>query len=250
MTDAAPALSIPALAIIVPMHNEAGHVASLMAEIDRALASFGPLEIIAVDDGSRDRTHEELQVAQKTLPALRIVRHATNCGQSQATISGVLAARAEWIVTLDGDGQNDPADAVKLIAARDARGATSADTLFIGHRIVRDNGPAKAQASRAANAIRAFVLGDDTPDSGCGLKLLRREMFLALPRFDALHRFMPALVLRAGGAVVSVPVTQRRRTYGRSHYGIFIRGLIGAVDLLGVWWLMRRSSCPTKSMSG
>jgi dolichol-phosphate mannosyltransferase len=238
MTDAAPALSI-----IVPMHNEAGHVAGLMAEIHAALTSFGPLEIIAVDDGSRDRTHEELTAAQKMLPALRVVQHHKNCGQSQATISGVLAARAEWIITLDGDGQNDPADAAKLIAARDAR-SNAGDTLFIGHRIVRDNGPAKARASRIANSIRAFVLGDATPDSGCGLKLLRREVFLALPRFDALHRFMPALVLRAGGAVVSVPVTQRRRAYGRSHYGILVRGLIGAVDLLGVWWLMRRNTRP------
>jgi len=244
MTDAAPALSIPMLSIIVPMHNEAGHVVGLMAEIDRALASFGPLEIIAVDDGSRDRTVDELAAVQKVSPILRIVRHAANCGQSQATISGLLAARAEWVLTLDGDGQNDPADAAKLIAARDARGNGAANTLFIGHRIVRQNGPAKARASQMANAVRAFVLNDATPDSGCGLKLLRRELFLALPRFDALHRFMPALVLRAGGAVVSVPVTQRPRTYGRSHYGILIRGLIGAVDLLGVWWLMRRNTNP------
>jgi dolichol-phosphate mannosyltransferase len=232
----------PAFSIVVPMHNEAGHVAALLAEIAQAFASFGAVEIIAVDDASRDRTADELHTAQKSLATLRIVRHDTNCGQSQAIISGVLAARGEWIITLDGDGQNDPADAAKLVAARDARGADANDTLFIGHRVMRQNGPAKALASRVANAVRASVLGDATPDSGCGLKLLRCEMFLALPRFDALHRFMPALVIRAGGHVVSIPVAHRARTYGRSHYGIFRRGLLGLVDLLGVWWLMRRHS--------
>ncbi|MDX2144286.1 MAG: glycosyltransferase family 2 protein [Rhodospirillaceae bacterium] len=234
-----PHSSLP-LSVVVPMHNEAGHVASLMAEIVRVCGAAGSFEIVAVDDGSRDRTHDELVAAQAHAPMLHIVRHGARCGQSQALISGVAAARGEWVLTLDGDGQNDPADGVKLIAAREAAGARADRTLFIGHRVARHNGPGKALASRIANTVRAYVLRDATPDSGCGLKLFRRDVFLALPRFDALHRFMPALVLRAGGQVVSVPVAHRPRGYGRSHYGILGRGLIGIIDLLGVWWLMRR----------
>ena len=243
MTDT-PLSPPPAFSIVVPMQNEAGHVAPLMAEIARVFGALGSFEIIAVDDGSRDRTHDELLTAQKTAPMLRILQHATGCGQSQAVITGVLAARAAWVITLDGDGQNDPADALKLIAARDATGANAAPTLFIGHRVIRQGNGGKATASHIANTVRAFVLGDHTPDSGCGLKLFPRDLFLALPRFDALHRFMPALVLRAGGRVVSVPVSHRARTYGRSHYGIILRGLLGLIDLLGVWWLMRRYTSP------
>ncbi|MBL8629615.1 MAG: glycosyltransferase [Rhodospirillaceae bacterium] len=230
------------LSVVVPMHNEAGGIARLMAEISAALSDFAPFEIIAVDDASRDRTLDELKAALSVVPQLRIVQHDHNCGQSQATISGVLAARGTWVATLDGDGQNDPADILKLIAARDERTGPDA-TLFIGHRTQRDEGH-KTTASKIANAIRAFILRDATPDSGCGLKLFHRDLFLALPRFNALHRFMPALTLRAGGGVVSVPVSQRPRTYGRSHYGIFGRGLIGLIDLLGVWWLMRRHTQP------
>jgi len=226
------------------MHNEAGNVATLLPEIAKAIAGQGAFEIVAVDDGSRDRTFDELTAAQKTIPALRLIRHDKNCGQSQALISGVLAAKALWIITLDGDGQNDPADAAKLIAARAASGASD-QTLFIGHRVTRSGNGGKALASSVANAVRSFVLKDNTPDSGCGLKLFRRDLFLTLPRFDALHRFMPALTLRVGGAVVSVPVGHRARGYGRSHYGIFLRGLIGVVDLLGVWWLMRRYTRPS-----
>jgi dolichol-phosphate mannosyltransferase len=236
---------VPAFSIVVPMQDEAGHVATLLSEIEKAFVSFGPIEIIVVDDASRDRTFDELSVAQKRTPNLRIVRHATHCGQSQAIISGVLASHGQWIVTIDGDGQNDPADAAKLIGARDARGAAAENTLFIGHRASRQQNDVKALASRIANAVRGSVLGDATPDSGCGLKLISRASFFTLPRFDALHRFMPALVLRAGGSVVSVPVTQRPRTYGRSHYGLFARGLIGLIDLLGVWWLMRRHTRPS-----
>jgi dolichol-phosphate mannosyltransferase len=228
----------------MPIHNEAGNVSGLVSEIVRALAPLSAFEIIAVDDGSRDRTPDELRAAQTTAPMLRVIRHDSRCGQSQALISGVAAARGDWVLTLDGDGQNNPADGLKLIAARDAAGPRADQTLFIGHRVARHNGPGKALASRVANAVRAFVLGDATPDSGCGLKLIRRDVFLALPRFDALHRFMPALVLRAGGQVVSVPVAHRPRGYGRSHYGILGRALIGVVDLLGVWWLMRRYTRP------
>jgi dolichol-phosphate mannosyltransferase len=238
-----PHSSLP-LSVVVPMHNEAGNVAGLISEIVAAVTPVSAFEIVAVDDGSRDRTHDELIAAQKIAPMLRIVRHDSRCGQSQALISGVAAARGEWALTLDGDGQNDPADGLKLFAARDRAGPRASQTLFIGHRTARHNGPGKALASRIANAVRAFVLRDDTPDSGCGLKLFHREAFLTLPRFDALHRFMPALVLRDGGQVLSVPVAHRPRGYGRSHYGILGRGLIGVVDLLGVWWLMRRHTRP------
>lgn len=243
--------SSPGLSVVVPMHNEAGHVARLMSEIAATLRAHGVaaggFEIIAVDDGSRDRTVEELNLAAASIPQLRVVRHPRNCGQSRATLSGAQQAAGSWIVTIDGDGQNDPADIAALLAARDQDGLAAVTTLYIGHRVVRAEGGGKPTASKIANAVRSAILGDRTPDSGCGLKLIRRDLLLGLPRFDALHRFMPALVIREGGSVISVPVRHRPRAYGRSHYGIFARGLIGLVDLVGVWWLMRRYTRPCRA---
>jgi dolichol-phosphate mannosyltransferase len=232
------------ISVVVPMHNEAGHVAALMDEIAVAVAHLGPVQIIAVDDASTDRTADELSLAQQRIPRLSIVRHDRNAGQSQALITGVLAADAPWVITLDGDGQNDPADIARLIAARDGTPAPER-TLFIGYRAYRAK-TAKSRASKVANIVRMIVLNDNTPDSGCGLKLFQREMFLKLPRFDALHRFMPALVIRAGGKVVSVPIRHRPRTYGQSHYGILGRGLVGIIDLIGVFWLMKRHTSPKR----
>jgi len=239
----APSLSDPiALSVVVPVRDEAGNVAQLAAEVRAALENRARYELIFVDDASLDATPAEL--AALAGPRVRVVTHMTSCGQSQATINGVLAARGEWIATLDGDGQNDPADLVRLLAARDAAGADAGRTLFIGRREGRRDNVRRLIASRIANGIRGAVLGDATPDSGCGIKLLPRALFLALPRFDALHRFMPALVIRAGGRVMSIPVAHRLRTRGVSKYTIWRRGLIGIVDMLGVFWLMRRNSRP------
>ncbi|MDX2223754.1 MAG: glycosyltransferase [Rhodospirillaceae bacterium] len=238
----------PIWSVIVPVRDEAGNIAPLAAEIDTAMAVHGPYELIVVDDGSRDGTAAELMTVASALPNLHVQTHRRSCGQSQALITGAIAARGVWIITLDGDGQNDPVDIAKLMAALSAQSdAQRARTMVIGRRARRKDGGLKTWASAVAWAARAVVLADATPDAGCGLKLLSRELFLALPRFDALHRFMPVLVRRAGGVVVSVDVAHRPRRHGRSKYGIVKRGLVGVVDLLGVWWLVRRHTLPPQS---
>jgi dolichol-phosphate mannosyltransferase len=230
------------LSIVIPVRDEAGNVTQLAAEIHRALKGTGSYEIIFVDDGSTDATPAEL--AGLGDARVRVITHAKSCGQSQATITGVAAAQGAWIATLDGDGQNDPADLPRLLDARDKAGKDATSTLFIGRRAGRRDNARRLIASRIANGIRGAVLGDATPDSGCGIKLLARDLFLSLPRFDALHRFMPALTLRAGGRVLSIPVGHRVRVRGASKYTIWRRGLIGIVDMLGVFWLMRRNTRP------
>lgn len=239
----APVSSQVELSVVVPVRDEAGNAIQLVGEIHGALKTRGSYEIIFVDDASIDTTPAELAALND--PRVRVLTHTKPCGQSQATISGVTAARGHWIATLDGDGQNDPADLTRLLEERDKAGLEASRILFIGRRGSRRENFSRLIASRLANAIRGAVLGDATPDSGCGIKLIARDLFLALPRFDALHRFMPALVLRAGGRVLSVPVAHRRRVRGVSKYTIWRRGLIGAVDILGVLWLMRRNSRPT-----
>lgn len=229
------------LSVVIPVRNEAGNAAPLAAEITTVLQGRHSFEIIFVDDGSRDATATELDALAAANAQVRVMRHRDSCGQSQATITGVAAARGIWITTLDGDGQNDPADLPKLMAERTKHNAR---TLFIGRRAKRRDSVLRLLASKIANGIRGALLGDRTPDSGCGIKLIRRDLFLELPRFNALHRFMPALVIRAGGTVVSVPVNHRPRMRGVSKYGILQRGAIGLVDLFGVFWLLRRNSRP------
>ena len=168
---------------------------------------------------------------------VRLLRHRTSCGQSAAVLTGVRAARGTWIATLDGDGQNDPADIPALLTHAQAAGSL---VLTAGHRVTRRDGRVKRVASRAANRIRARLLGDATPDTGCGLKLFARETFLALPHFDHMHRYLPALFIRAGGRVESVPVNHRPRTRGRSNYGTLDRLWVGIFDLAGVYWLQHR----------
>ena len=231
------------LSVVVPVKNEAGNTAPLAAEIDAALAGRA-FEIVFVDDGSIDATGGELAALAAAHSHVRVIRHAASCGQSQATITGVAQARGTWIATLDGDGQNDPADIPKLLAARDARGAMAERILFLGRRGLRRDSAARLIASKLANGIRGALLRDATPDSGCGIKLIRRDLFLELPRFNALHRFMPALVIRAGGSAVSVPVNHRPRTRGISKYGILQRGAVGIIDMWGVFWLLRRNTLP------
>jgi dolichol-phosphate mannosyltransferase len=232
------------LSVVIPAHNEAENVAPLVREIAAALRAAGApdYEVVVVDDGSADATSARAQEAASAVPRLVVVRHPAPQGQSFAVVTGVRAARGRWIATLDGDGQNDPADIPRLMAARDAAGPGpgAGPLLLAGYRKSRRDSWLKRASSRVANGVRGRLLGDSTPDTGCGLKLFEREAFLALPHFDHMHRFLPALFLRAGGRVISVEVGHRPRTRGRSHYGVMNRLWVGIVDIFGVLWLMRR----------
>jgi dolichol-phosphate mannosyltransferase len=225
--------------VVVPVCNEAENVEPLAREIEAALAGR-PYEMIFVDDGSTDETAALLLKLKSSLPALRVLRHSFRSGQSAAVASGVRAARAPWIATLDGDGQNDPADIPKLIAARDAP-ANRGVQLFMGNRKAsRQDTAFRKLQSNIANGVRGSLLGDGTPDTGCGIKLFAREVFIELPRFDHMHRFLPALFQRQGARVISVPVNHRPRMRGTSKYGMLNRLWVGIVDIAGVMWLRRR----------
>jgi dolichol-phosphate mannosyltransferase len=231
------------LSIVIPARNEAENVDPLVGEIRAALAGRLAYEIVYVDDGSDDATAAEIMRLAAGKSDLRLLRHAQSYGQSAATRSGVEAARAAWIATLDADGQNDPADIPVLW--RLAREASPMPPLLIaGLRRQRQDSWSKRAASQVANAVRRRLLGDDTPDTGCGLKLFPRALFLDLPAFDHMHRFLPALVLRTGGKVRSVLVNHRPRQHGVSKYGVFDRLGVGIVDLFGVLWLQRRAIRP------
>lgn len=220
------------------MCNEEANVGPLADEIAAALGETS-FEILFIDDGSTDDTSAAVRRARTRIPQIRLLRHSRRSGQSAAVCSGVLHARSEWVATLDGDGQNDPADIPRLQAARGE--AIHPDVrLFAGHRTTRRDTALRRLQSRVANGIRKRMLGDGTPDTGCGLKLMHRATFLELPRFDHMHRFLPALYMRAGARVVSVPVNHRARSRGVSKYGLFDRLWVGIVDILGVMWLKRR----------
>jgi len=231
-----PADSAPDVSIVVPVHNEAENIPVLADEIAAALKGRR-FEAIFVNDGSSDETSAVLRKLGKTRPWLRQIKHARSCGQSAAVRSGVRAARAPVVVTLDGDGQNDPSFIPKLLIALEA--APVKVGLVNGRRLKRKGGFKRLQ-STIANSVRAAVLRDDTLDTGCGLKAFRREVYLALPYFDALHRFTPALVKREGYGVAYVEVVDRPRAHGKSHYGMWNRLWIGILDLTGVFWLIRR----------
>lgn len=230
---------VPELSVVVPVFNEQDNLAPLVDEIVAALRPVAAFEIVYVDDSSSDDSLQRLVALKKKFPELRVLRHARQSGQSTAIRTGVRAARAAWIATLDGDGQNDPADIPGLLAAR-----ASADPkvkLFAGWRVNRQDNASKRWASRWANAIRARMLRDDTPDTGCGIKLFERAAFLDLPYFDHMHRYLPALMQRAGWTTTSVPVNHRHRTAGVSKYNNLGRALVGIRDLRGVAWLITRS---------
>ncbi len=229
----------PALSVVVPVFNERDNTAPLVHEIVAALRGVVPFEILYVDDHSRDDTLATLQALKAQVPELRVLQHQTQSGQSTAIRTGVKAARAPWIATLDGDGQNDPADLPKLLRARDA--GDPLVKLYAGWRVDRKDSGSKRWASRYANAIRARMLHDDTPDTGCGTKLFERDAFLDLPYFDHMHRYLPALMQRAGWKTISVPVNHRPRGAGVSKYNNLQRALVGIRDLRGVAWLIARS---------
>ncbi|MCL1527151.1 glycosyltransferase family 2 protein [Xanthomonas nasturtii] len=232
-------MSQPQLSVVVPVFNERDNVATLVGEVVSALRGVVAFEIVYVDDHSRDDTLAVLQGLKATTPELRVLHHVTQSGQSTAVRSGVKAARASWIATLDGDGQNDPADIPKLLIARSQ--AQAQVKLFAGWRVNRQDSGSKRWASKWANAIRSRMLHDNTPDTGCGIKLFEREAFLDLPYFDHMHRYLPALMQRAGWRTVSVPVNHRHRTAGVSKYNNLNRALVGIRDLRGVAWLITRS---------
>jgi dolichol-phosphate mannosyltransferase len=230
---------MPELSVVVPVFNEQDNIPPLIAEIVAALRDRVDFEIVYVDDASRDGSVAVLTEAKRANPELRVVAHASQSGQSTAIRNGVKAARGRWIATLDGDGQNDPADIPKLLAMRDE--SSAAIKLYAGWRVNRQDSGSKRWASKWANAIRSRLLRDETPDTGCGIKLFEREAFLDLPYFDHMHRYLPALMQRAGWQVRSVPVNHRARGAGVSKYNNLNRALVGIADLRGVAWLIRRS---------
>jgi dolichol-phosphate mannosyltransferase len=229
--------TIPAISVIVPVRNEAGNVAPLVAEIAAALAGR-PFELVYVNDGSTDGTEAELRRLQAQHPWLRQIRHTASCGQSAALRTGIAAARGVIVATLDGDGQNDPAYLPQLIDALQ-QGAPRVG-LIAGQRVGRKASGFKRFQSRFANAVRNAILRDGTRDTGCGLKAMPRDVASALPYFDGLHRFLPALVRREGREIGYVDVIDRPRHSGVSNYGFWDRLWVGILDLCGVWWLIRR----------
>jgi dolichol-phosphate mannosyltransferase len=235
----------PELSVVVPVHDEAENLAPLIGEIRHALAGRVAFEIVYVDDGSADDTPARLRALRRDVPELRVIRHRRSSGQSAAIHTGVRHARGRYIATLDGDGQNDPADIPRLLDALLAEPAAG-PRMVVGQRTSRHDSAVRRFSSRIANGVRGALLRDRTPDTGCGLKLFSRELFLEFPFFDHMHRFLPALALRQGGEVVSVPVNHRPRERGRSHYGIGNRLWVGIVDLFGVLWLVRRMKRPER----
>ncbi|TCR66292.1 glycosyltransferase family 2 protein [Bosea sp. BK604] len=226
------------LSVVVPVRNEVGNVGPLIADIEKACQAVAPFEVIYVNDGSTDGTQAALTELAATRPWLRIIRHVESCGQSAAVRTGVRHARAPVVATLDGDGQNDPAFLPQMVDTLQKGGLQAG--LVQGQRVGRKDTGFKKWQSRIANSVRVRVLKDGTRDTGCGLKCFRREAYLALPYFDALHRFMPALMVREGYHVLHVDVRDRPRLTGVSNYGFFDRLWVGILDLTGVWWLIRR----------
>ncbi len=230
--------TVPAVSVVVPVRNEAGNISPLIAEIAAALDGRWDYEIVYVNDGSTDATAERLAIEMSERKNLREIRHARSSGQSAAVRTGVRFARGAIVATLDGDGQNNPVFLRDLIAAVEQGGATVG--LAAGQRVGRKDTGFKKFQSRVANRVRNAILHDGTRDTGCGLKAFRRDVFLALPYFDGLHRFLPALVRREGYDIAYVDVIDRPRHSGVSNYGFFDRLWIGIMDLAGVWWLIRR----------
>lgn len=239
----------PLLSVIIPLLDESGNVQPLIDEISAALQAYGPVgqafEIICVDDGSRDRTADEVLAARSQNAHVRLIRHPQRLGMSAALRNGIRRARAEWILTIDGDRQNDPADAPRLLDLAWMKGRDR-KMLVAGIRVNRRDTAAKRLASRFANKIRKAFLNDNCPDTGCSLKLFPRVSYLELPFFSGLHRFMPALLKHYGHECVFTPVNDRPRTQGVSKSDFLGRALRGTYDLLGVIWLIRHTPVPER----
>lgn len=229
-----------ALSVVVPVKDEAENVGPLAREIADAVRHDASVEIIFVDDGSEDETAARLKHLQSDIPSLRVVQHGRNAGQSRALRSGVRAAHGILIITLDGDGQNDPADIAKVLAPFHAGRDSTRIGMVSGVRVKRKDPFVKRLVSRLANRFRIRMLRDGAVDVGCGLKAFRRDAFLALPYFDHMHRYLAALMLREGYEVRYVDVGHRPRLHGRSKYGVWDRLVVGVADILGVLWLQKR----------
>ena len=232
----------PYVSVLIPAKNEAGNLIPLLEEVRVALVGE-TFEVIVVDDGSTDATAVELRTLQGSgYHQLRVLSHARSLGQSTSIYHAAEVARGHWLATLDGDGQNDPADLPKMLdLVRGSEGTPTGVKLVAGHRVNRRDTASKRWASRFANKLRASLLKDQTPDTGCGIKLIEREAFLRLPYFDHMHRFIPALIRRHNGRMLVHPVNHRERGAGVSNYGNLDRALVGIVDLFGVWWLIKRT---------
>jgi len=238
-----------AFSVVIPVLNEEENIDPLVEELKDISDQLESCEIIFVDDGSTDATFNRLMQWQPQFPdgSFRILRHPYRAGQSAALVSGVRHACGDWIIMLDGDGQNAPMDIPRLLAVAKIKGI-SKPCLIAGQRLERKDSTIKRWSSSWANRIRRAILHDDVADTGCSLKIISRKLFLELPYFDHMHRYLPALVLRAGGEIMTVPVTHRPRLAGQSKYGFFGRLGEGIVDLTGVWWLMRRANIPTEKV--
>ena len=233
----------PELSVVVPVFNEAENVGGLVAEIERALSERA-YEMIFVDDASTDDTAAVLTGLKTTYPSLRVLSHKANAGQSRAVRSGIIAARAPIIATLDGDGQNDPADIPALFKQLTRKDAPPNLHLVGGQRVNRQDSAAKKLGSKIGNGVRKRLLNDQADDTGCGLKLFSREAFLRLPFFDHIHRYIPALMIREGYAIEFADVNHRPRSHGVSKYTNLGRLLVSIADLRGVMWLNRRARNP------
>ncbi|ESS73240.1 undecaprenyl-phosphate 4-deoxy-4-formamido-L-arabinose transferase ArnC [Methyloglobulus morosus KoM1] len=233
------------ISIVIPVHNEADNIVPLLEEIVGVMHGADVYEIIVVDDGSNDQTSQVLKQALQQVATLRVIQHELSCGQSTAVYTGVKAAQYPIIATLDGDGQNDPADIPRLYDLLMQQNKANSDLWMVaGWRNKRQDSVWKLFSSKFANTVRSGLLGDNTPDTGCGLKVFLRGKFLELPYFDHMHRFLPALVIRAGGRVISEPVNHRARSQGYSKYGTLDRLWAGVTDLVGVIWLKKRAKLP------
>jgi dolichol-phosphate mannosyltransferase len=226
----------PQLSVVIPANNEGGNIAPLIAEVESALSGRLEFEVIVVNDGSSDGTAQEVNAFMESRNWLRLENHDRKRGQSAGIVTGVRVAQGPLVALLDGDGQNDPADIPTLLAKLEASGAA----MVIGERRIRQDSWVRRLSSRVGNSVRAALLHDGVRDTGSGLKLVRRADFLALPQFDHMHRFLPALIKQQGGEVLSIPVNHRPRRHGTSKYGIHDRLWTGVIDLLGVKWLERR----------
>lgn len=227
------------LSVVIPVFNERDNIVPLIREVAQHLRGRIAFDVICVDDQSEDDTRDVLTALKADVRELQVLVHHHRCGQSMAIRTGVKHSLSPWVATLDGDGQNDPADILRLLEVR--ANADARTRLFAGWRVDRRDSASKRWASRWANRIRQWLLHDDTPDTGCGIKLFERAAFLDLPYFDHMHRYLPALMQRAGWKTVSVPVSHRPRGSGQSKYTNLGRALVGIRDVLGVSWLIRRS---------
>ncbi len=238
-------VALPELSVVVPVKDEVENAVPLLMEICTALRGKTSFEVIFIDDASKDGTAGALIAARTQAPELRVLKHQKNSGQSRAVRTGVIAARGTLVATLDGDGQNDPADIPLLLDVwKKEAPKPGALGLVAGQRMKRQDSWIKRVSSRVGNGVRQWLLNDGTRDTGCGLKLFSREAFLSLPYFDHIHRFMPAMMLREGYRIAHADVNHRPRSHGTSKYGTLDRLLVSLSDLVGVRWLLRRSRRP------